>query len=209
MFQVDVKDKLPKNICICCCTKLQTVCEFIDTAHKAQQILSTRNLMLDQIANSEREEQIIVKQEKIYSDTYFNNETPITEMEVNVDPMIYLQNSPPNSPVPEEPPQHSFDDVTHLHGIDGENVTIKLIRRGDEDVELKAKPFGCVTCNRSFLSELALKNHSWIHYNESKPNKEEDFQCYVCSKHFDLKNDLLGHLKEHRNNSKCGVCARV
>lgn len=218
---MDENDKLPKNICIRCCTKLQTVCEFIDTARKAQETLLERSILLDQITSNETADSYMKKEIKIETQTYFDDESCVSEMEVSVDPMVVLQNSEnTTSPVPEENSQMQLEDLTYLHGLDGETVTIKLIKKGDQhdtdplDVadnpkkDSLPKPFPCVICKRSFLTELALKNHSWIHYNEDK-NAIKDYKCSTCYECFEYKADLIAHLKEHRTNGTCTICGRV
>lgn len=210
-FQVDEDDKLPKNICIQCCTKLQTVCDFIDTARKAQEYLLNRSIMLEEINDTCVNEFSNVSVTDIKTEVYSDEEAKFSGMEVSVDPMMVLQNSEELlSPNPED----ISEDVTYLHGVDGENVTIKLIKRGDKAVEPNVdkkeynwKPFPCVTCKRSFTTELALKNHSWIHINEDKLNQQ--YRCTSCSDSFDYKCDLIAHLKEHRNSGMCQLCGRV
>ncbi|KAJ2947949.1 hypothetical protein O0L34_g9741 [Tuta absoluta] len=244
LIEVDVDDKLPKDICIRCCTKLQTVCDFIDTARKAQEILMKRSLMLDQ-------GNVNYNNTSIKTEPMSDDETKITEIEVNVDPMMILQNCEDlPSPLPN---QHfvnyncntssCFEDVTNLHSADGEYVTIKLIRKeessttntdcmpdvkpmisdnyedGDSEKEditenplntterNQTKPFQCPMCRRSFLSELALKNHSWVHINDDKSIKL--YRCTHCSDSFDYKSDLITHLKEHRTQGMCKKCGRI
>lgn len=139
------------------------------------------------------------------------SEVKITEMEVNVDPMMVLQNEDLLSPTADETCENAVD-VTYLHGVACEDVTIKLIRKGKnpkpgEPVVEDTKPFPCLTCRRSFYTELALKNHSWTHSKEEKPLKM--FLCNTCDEGFDVKNDLIVHLKEHRKNGFCTVCGRT
>ncbi|OWR47725.1 Serendipity locus protein H-1 [Danaus plexippus plexippus] len=206
LIEVDEDDKLPKNICIQCCSKLQIVSEFIDNAHRAQEVLLKQSLMLED--NDENKPILITD---IKSETDFDSDTKC--MEVNVDPMMVLQNSEveeaPNLEKSCESVEYE-DEITYLNGADGENVTIKLIKKGDklmEDDKKDTKPFQCITCNRGYYTELALKNHSWIHFNEDKIVKP--FKCSSCGDQFEYKNELISHLKEHRTRGMCNICGRL
>ncbi|XP_026319854.1 gastrula zinc finger protein XlCGF46.1-like isoform X3 [Hyposmocoma kahamanoa] len=212
LIEVAEDDTLPKNICIRCCYKLQSVCDFIDTAHKAQETLLRRSTMLNKTPTTCMPviDPNSIKTE-ITDTTEKSEEAKITEMEVSVDPMMILQNEDMLSPTTDETCENAVD-VTYLHGVACEDVTIKLIRKGSDSksndpVLEDKKPFPCLTCKRSFLTELALKNHSWTHSNEEKPVKM--YLCNTCDEGFDLKNDLIGHLKQHRRNGFCTVCGRT
>nr|XP_049692448.1 gastrula zinc finger protein XlCGF57.1 [Helicoverpa armigera] len=226
LIEVDEDDKLPKNICIKCCTKLQSVCDFIDTARKAQEVLLQRSFVIDRII-TEKCMISLATDEKFESEESVDNDK-FTEMEVSVDPMMVLQNSASTfSPNYEQSP--SVEDVTYLHGLDTENVTIKLIKKGGshsdsedekekdsnqptsnesgDDDEKFVKPFQCTSCDRSFCTDLALKNHVWIHIPENKD--ERHYNCHTCSEGFFYKYDLISHLKKHRTNGVCQLCGRM
>ncbi|KAG6464100.1 hypothetical protein O3G_MSEX014272 [Manduca sexta] len=212
LIEVDEDDRLPKNICIKCCSKLQTVCDFIDSAHRAQELLTNRSLMLDEVVINH----CTITPIKVENDVEIINsddDGKFTEMEISVDPMMVLQNSEEGlSPISYDN-STSMEDVTHLHGVDGENVTIKLIKKcepspdSSDEKDAIAKPFPCITCKRSFYSELALKNHSWIHTGD---NKEKKYRCNTCMDIFDFKCDLVSHLKiQHKTNGQCQLCGRM
>lgn len=206
---MDEDDRLPKNICIKCCSKLQTVCEFIDTARKAQDVLQNKSLILEQNVDNNKSSKIKIKEEMDCSD-----EIKFTPMEVSVDPLMVLQNSEDSIlPDVEDNSESVEQDVTYLHGVDGEDVTIKLIKKGDkscdpsDDKKDLSKPFQCKTCDRGFFTELALKNHSWIHYNENRAIKPH--KCATCGDTFEYKSELMLHLKKHRTAGMCKICGRV
>ncbi|XP_026758811.2 zinc finger protein 37-like [Galleria mellonella] len=217
LIEVDEDDKLPKNICLKCCTKLQTVCEFIDTARKSQEVLLKSSLLLEQYNINKCEGVNLNKPIKSESDAHSDDDSKFTGMEVSVDPMMVLQNSDEAlSPINDENSTIT-EDVTHLYTVDSENLSIKLIRKGDSQCETKSnsddgkkdsslKPFPCTTCDRSFFTELALKNHSWIHYNDEKPHKQ--YKCSSCEEDFDLKYDFIQHLKQHKTMGLCQLCGR-
>ncbi|XP_013134769.1 PREDICTED: zinc finger protein 391-like isoform X2 [Papilio polytes] len=178
LIEIDEDDNLPKNICIQCCTKLQTVCEFIDKVKKAQNKLINHCSVINIITNeNQTSTQIKTEAEDVHEN--ISNETL---MEVSVDPMIVLQNSDDTlSPIPES--YDNVEDVMHLNGVDGEDVTIKLIKRDD----------------------LSLKNHSWTHINDKTVKK---YNCSSCLEGFDFKCDLIAHFKKHRTNGMCQICGR-
>ncbi|CAG9796523.1 unnamed protein product [Diatraea saccharalis] len=220
LIEVDEDDKLPKNICIQCCSKLQIVCDFIDTARNAQTILLNRSIALDNVTNNKSSEILLKQDIKIEPDTGSDDENKSTGMEISVDPMLVLQNSEePLSPNAFENCA-SIEDVTHLHDVDSDNVTIKLIRKGDvtceetnkneekpSEKDWHLKPFPCETCQRSFFTELALKNHSWTHINDNDKDKKI-FKCGTCNNGFDYKIDLITHLKQHKTIGLCQFCGR-
>ncbi|CAH0727384.1 unnamed protein product, partial [Brenthis ino] len=203
LIEVDEDDKLPKTICIKCCSKLQTVCDFIDTARKAQELLQNQSLLLEQ------NDDMDTFNTKINEEPEIEEETKFTAMEVSVDPMMVLQNSEEGNSPDIEDNESREQDVTYLHGVDGEDVTIKLIKKGEtgEDMKDFIKPFKCPSCYRSYFTELALKNHSWIHLNEEKNVKP--FKCSSCGEQFDYKIELLIHLKTHRTSGMCLICGRI
>ncbi|XP_047527198.1 zinc finger and SCAN domain-containing protein 2-like [Vanessa atalanta] len=208
LIEVEEDDKLPKNICVKCCSKLQTVCDFIDTARKAQDVLQNQSMILEQTEEITK----TIKANNVEPD--YGDDIKYTAMEVNVDPMMVLQNSEDSIlPDNEENSESIEQDVTYLHGVDGEDVTIKLIKKGDktcdpnDDKKDTTKPFQCITCNRGFFTELALKNHSWTHFNEDRATKP--YKCSSCREQFDYKSELLIHLKLHRTSGMCLICGRI
>ncbi|XP_045774824.1 zinc finger protein 251-like [Maniola jurtina] len=205
LIEVDEDDKLPKNICIKCCSKLQTVCDFIDKAIKAQEILQQLSLTLEQNKPNKILKTIIKEEPDSDDDLKF------ATMEISVDPMMVLQNSEDGlSPNIEENSEIEEQDVTHLHSVDGEDVTIKLIKRTDktDDPNSKpeeVKPYPCKTCGRAFHTELALKNHCWVHKHETATRP---FKCGSCREQFDFKHELVAHLKKHNTSGMCLLCGR-
>lgn len=220
-IQVEENDKLPKNICIKCCTTLQTVCDFIESAHKAQEVLTNFSFISSQ-HYEESTDSMYIKEEILdtLSDLEDKGEfEENTEMEVSVDPNIVLQNSEETTSPEFDNDDALSEDVTEMYGLDSENVSITLIKKDDklliqdEDQQAeKCKPFPCITCNRSFCTELALKNHSWTHGNCHIINEnemEEKFKCGTCFEVFDIKRDLITHLKQHKTNGLCQLCGRM
>ncbi|KAG7310579.1 hypothetical protein JYU34_003372 [Plutella xylostella] len=234
LIEIEEDDRLPKNICLKCCSKLHTVCEFIDQARSAQELLTNRSILLEQVADNISEALSIDTDIKSEPLMYFDDGALITPMEVSVDPMMVLQNAEGlPSPTPSCGDNHiaAVDDVSYLHGLNGENVTIKLIKKGEHEVghidiepepepepELEEntnskkkkkmpKPFPCLICKRSFYTELALKNHVWIHSADEKTIRS--FSCVTCNAGFDFRIDLMAHMKLHRTNTTCTVCGRV
>ncbi|KAJ0182454.1 hypothetical protein K1T71_001823 [Dendrolimus kikuchii] len=219
-IQVKEDDTLPKNICINCCSKLQTVCEFIDCAQKAQEVLTNINTIIkpEIEVNSEQTQRTDIKEELNDETSLVNdNDDEDSKMEISVDPLMVLQNSA--EAISDFDTDALTEDVTYMYGVDEENVSIRLIKKDDKVSELEEekkpdilKPFPCVTCNRSFCTELALKNHSWTHVNgnvNSEKNSEEQFKCGTCFEVFDYKRDLVTHLKQHKTSGLCQLCGRM
>lgn len=229
-FQVNDGDRLPKRICLKCCSKLQTLCDFVDTARKAQDILFARSAALDKVAVPDQPTTEVVPKPKIKTEPFdIDYEAVITPMEVNVDPSMVIQNSESNLSPTDEP---LAADVRFLQGVEGENVTIKLIRPAPknrpiqpkpivitpviEDTSevmikkiLNLKPFACTLCRRSFLTELALKGHIWIHLREG--SKERSFKCpdTTCNLQFTQRIEFIKHLRDHRGKNTCSICGRM
>ncbi|XP_023934072.1 zinc finger protein 470 [Bicyclus anynana] len=215
LIEVEEDDKLPKNICIKCCSKLQTVCEFIDKALQAQEILQNYSLALNQPEEP-------VKVIKVIKQEYdSDDEVKFATMEISVDPMVVLQNSEDtqeesSNPNTAENSESEDQDVTHLHSVDGEDVTIKLIKKGDKTEDLAEqsesiiKPFPCLTCHRGFHTELALRSHLWTHKPETTPTSSNPntFKCTICREQFDSKIQFLEHLKIHNTPGMCKLCGR-
>ncbi|CAK1602155.1 unnamed protein product [Parnassius mnemosyne] len=217
LIEIDEDDKLPKNICIQCCTKLQSVCEFIDKVKKAQEILLNHSQIIEDHVATENDITPNIKKELgTESDSLADSDSSskVTPMEISVDPMMVLQNSDDVlSPNVDGSIESNIEDVVYLNGVDGENVTIKLIKKVEISSESSndkrdpiIKPFPCITCNRSFFTELALKNHSWVHFNEDKVTRK--YNCSTCLEGFDFKCDLIAHFKKHRTSGMCQICGR-
>ncbi|XP_068626684.1 zinc finger protein 84-like [Battus philenor] len=209
LIEVDEDDRLPKNICIQCCTKLQTVCEFIDKVKKAQETLVNHSLVLK---NLQTENWFVppIKSEPESESDILDCTTKDLPMEVSVDPMMVLQNS--DDLFMEENLNSNAEEVMYLNGVDGENVTIKLIQKADisntsnDKTVSILKPFICITCDKGFYSEMALKNHSWVHFNEDKAARK--YNCSKCHENFDFKCELIAHFKKHSTLGVCHLCGR-
>jgi DNA-directed RNA polymerase subunit RPC12/RpoP len=190
------------------------VCDFIDTARNAQVTLLNRSIQLDRIATEQSMKGFMHKEIKSEPKSTSDDECKSLEMEVSVDPMLVLQNSEESQISPSTDDNCSCVDVTHLHDVDSENVTIKLIKKRDkycdssedEKKDYNSKPFPCATCKRGFYTELALKNHNWIHNDDDKETRL--FKCSACSEDFEYKSDLINHLKTHKTTGICQLCGR-
>ncbi|CAH2235539.1 zinc finger protein 569-like [Pararge aegeria] len=124
LIEVEEDDKLPKNICIKCCSKLQLVCDFIDQAVKAQEILNKRSIVL--CPNKEPIETYhVIKQEPEDEVMYEpDSDSKFTTMEISVDPLMILQNSEDSlSSNPAENSENDEQDVAYQHRINVEDLT--------------------------------------------------------------------------------------
>ncbi|XP_063361935.1 zinc finger protein 883-like isoform X1 [Cydia amplana] len=69
-----------------------------------------------------------------------------------------------------------------------------------------ALPYGCVSCERRFVSQSALDEHMVAH------TKDPKFECDICQKKFRLKHLVLKHIRkvhENERNYQCDVCAKT
>ncbi|KOB71705.1 putative zinc finger protein [Operophtera brumata] len=169
LIEIDENDKFPKNICIRCCSKLQTLCEFIELVRKAQDSLRALSSTIEQL-NSPTSTINAIKEET----------TEFTE--VCIDPMDVLNMS---GEICTEPFTYPYAD---------EVVTLKLLPKDNNDeIETEEniwkKRFECEVCDKSFRVEQSLKNHSWIHI------REEDYSCFTCQRSFKFQSDLDKHIK--------------
>lgn len=185
-LQIDKNDNFPKNICIRCCSKLQTLCEFIELVRKSQDNLRTLCSTIEQLNSP-----------TCTINTIKNETTEFTE--ICIDPMDVLN----------MPGETCTEQFTYPYA--DEVVTLKLIPKNDdgqieteENIQGK-KRFVCEVCDKSFLVEQSLKNHSWIHI------RDEDYSCFTCQRSFRFQSDLDKHLTSHKPSGfkfNCNICGR-
>lgn len=99
-----------------------------------------------------------------------------------------------------------------------------------------AKPHECTICARSFISQIGLQNHLWLHlprekkldgkpilqshqvystngvlYMNGDNNTSSNYICPICSKKISTKGNLKVHLETHRPKGKhgCDICGRM
>lgn len=181
------------------------------TSEQQHSVALEQSITLEPIKNFKT-----IKQEP---DPDSDDDLKFATMEVSVDPMMVLQNSEDsetqlpeteNSESDEEAesylPGDDEEDVSYLHGVDGQDVTIKRIKRVKKPKSFDGKPFPCRICKRGFHTELALKNHMWVH--KTKDPVTKPFKC-GCGESFSHKNDFVVHLKKHNYASgMCMICGR-
>ncbi|KAK0087872.1 hypothetical protein PV325_013861 [Microctonus aethiopoides] len=163
--------------------------------------------------------------------------TTMEEMEVKVDPMIFLQCGLDRSPSPEASDINSDNDESRnyqskdspMQGDDARrkyqrNALSKSIdNRGSSEDLTNTESFDCDICSRSFESQINLQNHLWLHlphaercYNDHTDNSAsfnngENFVCPICNKKISTKGNLKVHLETHRPKGKygCDICGRI
>lgn len=183
ILQICEDDKFSKNICIKCCSTLQTLCEFIEKVRKAQDHLHTLSSATE-LAESSTTILNAIKEEK----------TEFTE--ICIDPMVIYM-----------PDETSTDHYKYPYAE--EVVTLKLIGKDQIKSQEKKQPkknFVCKVCNKIFFLAQALKTHSWSHIHDKK------YTCRVCHESFKFQADLKKHFKAHTvlssNLFVCEICGR-
>ncbi|CAK1540098.1 unnamed protein product [Leptosia nina] len=185
LISVEANDRLPKSICAQCCRKLCDVCDFIDRSREAQITLMKHSLFNDQLKGIEESKQSRIPQITNITFQGANNtiQTAVAASEVTTD----------------------FAEITCLNKTnDYVTLTPNFSDGLTDTTQPEEKPFACKECNRKFLTEFALKNHSWLHSTQDKPP-----YCASCDKVFAYKNDFLEHFKEFKHARYCNLCKRT
>ncbi|KAJ9597621.1 hypothetical protein L9F63_011527 [Diploptera punctata] len=172
---VSIEDILPKMVCTNCCKKLDSIHRFACMAVKMQDKLK---MLIEAPSMQENE---MKKEHSILHSILSKGAEPeceVTEVEVRVDPMLFLcaleedgstddeDNTPDNTSCPRTSPtpikvQEADMEVKkkmeseNIHDDDGESVA--------SAVEKEIKPYRCSVCSRGFNNEIGLQNHLWSH----------------------------------------------
>ena len=80
------------------------------------------------------------------------------------------------------------------------------LKRHDDAVHKKLKPFGCLYCNKTFSTKESANQHSKAVHEEIKPHN-----CQHCSKLFSTKDNLEVHISTvHEGNKlfQCPICQK-
>ncbi|XP_067010599.2 zinc finger protein 628 [Anabrus simplex] len=177
---VSSDDSLPKMVCMNCCKKLDSIHRFASMAVKMQDKLKT--IVETRAAEDVRKEHSILH--SILSKG-MEPECEVTEVEVRVDPMLFLcaledgssdgedslplhynnstnhQNIPqlesPPAAAPPPPPPPPPQPPTPPPPPPPPPPPLVLMA----DKELK--PYRCSVCSRGFNNEISLQNHLWSH----------------------------------------------
>ncbi|XP_023715624.1 zinc finger protein 2 isoform X1 [Cryptotermes secundus] len=166
---VSVEDILPKMVCTNCCKKLDSIHRFACMAVKMQDKLK----MLLETPSSVEE---VKKEHSILHSILSKGTEPeceVTEVEVRVDPMLFLC-------ALEEDGSSGGEDTTSDNSFhqtsaalnDTEQQPLPLPPSSQLSIVPPAspaivgkemKPYRCSVCSRGFNNEIGLQNHLWSH----------------------------------------------
>ncbi|XP_028049361.1 zinc finger protein 891 isoform X2 [Monomorium pharaonis] len=145
------------------------------------------------------------------------------EMEVKVDPMLFLQCGMEQSASEASDSSDNEEEITRTHTPEPLPLTNKNSEMEEEDEEKKdeseykshedsrktasAKPHECTICARSFVSQIGLQNHLWSHLPRER---RFDGKPISQSHHVYSTNGVL-HTNSDNNSSSnfiCPICSK-
>ncbi|XP_011647688.1 zinc finger protein 177-like isoform X1 [Pogonomyrmex barbatus] len=149
------------------------------------------------------------------------------EMEVKVDPMLFLQCGMEQSASEVSDSSDNEEEITRTHTPEPLSLTNKNIEAEEEEDEEKkdesvsksqqdsgktisnvsAKPHECTICARSFISQIGLQNHLWSHLPRER---RFDGKSILQSQHVYSTNGVL-HTNSDNNSSSnfiCPICSK-
>ncbi|GAB1866082.1 Serendipity locus protein H-1 [Camponotus japonicus] len=148
------------------------------------------------------------------------------EMEVKVDPMLFLQCGMEQSASEASDSSDNEEEITGTHSPEPLPLTNKNIEAEEEDEEKKdesesklhednekitsiasTKPYECTICARSFISQIGLQNHLWSHLPKER---RFDGKPILRSQHVYSTNGVL-HTNSDNNSSSnfiCPICSK-
>ncbi|XP_017891888.1 zinc finger protein 177-like [Ceratina calcarata] len=150
--------------------------------------------------------------------------TPNTEeMEVKVDPMLFLQYGMEHSTSETSDASDTEEKISRIDSLEPLPLTNKTdgIKREkkeemDDDTQedaqevvsnVSSKPHECTICTRSFVSQIALQNHLWSHLPK---DKQTDGKPILRSQQVYSTNGAL-HVNADSNSSGnfvCPICSK-
>ncbi|XP_050466731.1 zinc finger protein 493-like isoform X3 [Cataglyphis hispanica] len=148
------------------------------------------------------------------------------EMEVKVDPMLFLQCGMEQSASEASDSSDNEEEITGTYSPEPLPLTNKNIEAEEEDEEKKdesesklyedsekitsntsTKPHECTICARSFISQIGLQNHLWSHLPRER---RFDGKPILRSQHVYSTNGVL-HTNSDNNSSSnfiCPICSK-
>nr|CAD7198623.1 unnamed protein product [Timema douglasi] len=162
-------DKLPKMVCLNCCKKLDSVHRFVSMAVKMQDKLKTL-VELHSSTDVKKEHSILHSILSKGADA----ECEVTEVEVRVDPMLFLcaledgsSDDNDSSLLPDNSSHSSSNAV--VSSPEGKSDPPPPSRptpplpTSTQMPDKETKPYCCSVCSRGFNNEIGLQNHLWSH----------------------------------------------
>ncbi|XP_022901151.1 zinc finger and BTB domain-containing protein 14-like [Onthophagus taurus] len=201
---VSLEDKLPKIICEGCYKRLEGFHKFATMANRTQDKF-TKILINNNIAEQKKSENKGLLHSYLTKGT--KEDIEVTEMEVRVDPMVFLQCT-------------LEEDET---SCESETMSSEEDKR---EVEKRKKPVELAQTSK--LKRILVMNYNNlvverdeektnVAHNEFKSERESDgeiserYNCPICAKVISTKGNLKVHLETHRPKGKyaCDICGRI
>lgn len=193
-------------VCISCCTQIDSIRVFAEMAYQTQYTLSnqleSKNFKneKDDTNNTALLTNVTEMKEDDYEDdnSSLEDESDVTEMEVTLDPMMFLDSHTDDSQTNDS---KNYDN-TSIRNNDIDCATLTKIEDGSQSLSIElvrfagkpqfektlkvmpdlkpikptkkflptdsVRPYVCTYCPRSFFSSIALQNHSWLHLNKQE-----------------------------------------
>lgn len=226
-FQIALGDNLPKMVCISCCTQIDSIRVFAEMAYQSQYTLS-KQLELDNLSEHDENDVSLnspvhnkdsqMKDENSEDDrSSLEDETDVTEMEVRLDPMMFLDSHTDDSQTNDS--KHFNEDTNSPPEEDIECATLTKIDHRSEPLSIDSVRFsGQLTFDKKLKVMPDLK--------PIKPTKKflpsdnvRPYVCTFCPRSFFSSIALQNHSWLHLNKQetelsicgtkiKCPICRK-
>ncbi|XP_057331282.1 zinc finger and BTB domain-containing protein 49-like [Microplitis mediator] len=228
---VSSEDRLPKIVCTMCIKRLENIHRFVTLSHRAQDKLKVQyygrdNGDIKQINDNDDDKgdkgllrSILNKNEDteglsdLSSRPIEDGSILTEEMEVKVDPMIFLQYGLDRSITPESD-FNSDDDRSYTKDSLSTNEepskysTQKLNEEEEQEEEEQNeslnKQFNCTLCSRGFESQINLQNHLWSHLPRAESHCDDPKSISSALNNINNNNPNNGILMPNTSENSSG-----
>ncbi|KAJ8720092.1 hypothetical protein PYW07_012135 [Mythimna separata] len=232
-IQVDMEDRLPKNICNSCFSCLVNFHEFKATAENADAELREQ---LTQINDDSKKDVAKINNNNLHFEIKLEDEYNQYQMENDclddsVDSVIDVKEE--INPYNLAPMYSDISDASQREEQSAKLPNIKLTcevcnKQFKSQTKLnthkrkhKHKKYVCNICSKTFLFNYKYVEHLVTHRSDSKgksyiteinPETAQKIQCDICSANFKSTNSLAAHKRKHVSKDRvlsCSVCSKV